>query len=97
MKQKIIYIVITVIMLSLVAYIALTQSRVRAAQDILQAQARLDELELLIKDAKAAYDEAEKWKTKCIKERDDKKAKAHENAENYRKEQQEIQGFLLGR
>jgi len=99
-REKIIYTVFLAVMLILLVYILLTQGKVKAAQEIMEKQARIQELESLIDEAKENYAEAESNKNECIKlitSWDEEKDQAHKDAEQYRAEIQELQGFLLGR
>lgn len=96
-REKIIYTVFLAVMLILLVYILLTQGKVKAAQEIMEKQARIQELEILIDEAKESYAVAEDSKNECITSRNEQKDKAHKDAEQYRAEIQELQGFLLGR
>ena len=96
-KQNIIYAIFIAIMLIFVVYILLTHQKVTAAQEILAKTERIQELEQLILDAQDSYAIAEDSKKECITSRDEQKVKAHEDAELYRAEIKELQGFLLGR
>lgn len=96
-REKIIYTVFLAVMLILIVYILLTHQKVKAGQEIMEKQARIQELESLILDAQDSYAIAEDSKNECITSRNEQKAKAHEDAEQYRAEIKELQGFLLGR
>ena len=96
-REKIIYTVFLAVMLILLLYIILTQGKVKAAQEVIAKQERIQELNTLIDEAKASYEIAESSKKECITSRDEQKDKAHQEAEEYRAEIQELQGFLLGR
>jgi len=96
-REKIIYTVFLAVMLILLLYIILTQGKVKAAQEVIAKQERIQELNTLIDEAKVSYEIAESSKKECITSRDEQKAKAHKEAEEYRAEIQELQGFLLGR
>lgn len=94
---KIILWLLIAIIIGLVAYSVAIQDKVKAWNDLIQTQARLDELKSLIEDAKLEYSIAEQSKQECIESWDKKKEKAHDDAEKYRIEIKELQGFLLNR
>lgn len=94
---KIIYAILITVILGLVWYTLLIQPKVKAWEDLIQTQSRLEELEDLIKEAKENYEIAEKAKYECIDSREKEKEKAHDDAEKYRIEMKELQGFLLNR
>lgn len=94
---KIIYWVLITIIAWLTVYWIAIQPKVKAWNDLIQTQARLDELEILIEDAKLEYSIAEQSKQECIDSWNKKKDKAHDDAEKYRIEKAELEGFLLNR
>lgn len=95
--SKIMYSILLWIIVALLGYTLVIQPKVRAGEDLLQTQARLEELETLIEEAKDNYAIAEKAKYECIESWDKEKEKAHDDAEKYRIEMKELQGFLLNR
>ena len=94
---KIILAVLIAVIIWLVAYSVAIQDKVKAWNDLIQAQARLDELESLIKEEQEKFAYADVAKAECIESRDKEKDKAHDNAEKYRIEMKELQGFLMNR
>lgn len=96
-REKIIYTVFFAVMLILLVYILLTQGKVKAAQEVIEAQAKIQELNEVIENAKNDYAIAESSKNECITSRNEQKDKAHKEAEDARAEIEKLQGFLLGR
>lgn len=94
---KIILWLLVAIIVWLVAYSVAIQDKVKAGNDLIQAQARIEELQLLIEDAQETYSVAEKAKNECIESWNKQKEKAHDDAEKYRIEIKELEGFLLDR
>lgn len=94
---KIILWLLVAIIVWLVAYSVAIQDKVKAGNDLIQTQARLDELESLIKEEQEKYAYTDVAKAECIEYRDKEKDKAHDNAEKYRIEMKELQGFLMNR
>ena len=94
---KIILWLLIAIIIGLVAYSVAIQDKVRAWNDLIKTQARLDELDRLIKEEQEKYAYTDIAKAECIEYRDKEKDRAHDSAEKYRIEIKEIQGFLLNR
>jgi len=92
----ILWILIWIIAL-LVWYALAIQDKVKAWNDLIQTQARLEELQNLIEEAQETYSVAEKAKNECIESWNKEKDKAHDDAEKYRIEMKELQGFLMNR
>lgn len=95
--NKIIYSAFILIVLAFIWYVALTQPKVKAWNDLLKSQERISELEDIIEDAQFRRAIAETSKAECIQSRDDQKVKAHDDAEKARIEIKELQGFLMNR
>lgn len=95
--NKIIYAILVAIIVGLVAYALIVQPKVNAGQELINAQARIQELEDLIEDAQLTYAVAESSKQECIESWNKQKEKAHDDAEKYRLEKKELEGFILGR
>lgn len=94
---KIILAVLVAIIIWLVGYSIAIQDKVKAWNDLIQVQARLDELDSLIKEEQEKFAYADIAKAECIESRDKEKDRAHDNAEKYRIEIKELQGFLMNR
>lgn len=94
---KIILALLVAIIVWLVAYSIAIQDKVKAWNDLIQTQARLDELESLIKEEQEKYAYTDVAKAECIEYRDKEKDRAHDSAEKYRIEIKELQGFLMNR
>lgn len=94
---KIILAVLVAIIIWLVGYSIAIQDKVKAWNDLIQSQARIEELEKIIADAQFSYSIAETSKKECIESWDNQKQKAHDDAEKARLELKEIQGFLMSR
>lgn len=94
---KIILWLLIAIIIGLVAYSVAIQDKVRAGNDLIKTQARLDELDRLIKEEQEKFAYADIAKAECVESRDKEKDKAHDNAEKYRIEIKELQGFLMSR
>jgi predicted Holliday junction resolvase-like endonuclease len=94
---KIILWLLVAIIVWLVAYSVAIQDKVKAWNDLIQTQARIQELEQLISDAQFDYAVAESSKQECIESWNAQKEKAHDDAEKYRIEMKELQGFLMNR
>lgn len=89
--------IIAVIMACLVAIIVWMQPKAAAWQELQAKQQRISELEALIEDAQFRYAIAETSKNECIESWNKEKVKLHNDAEKYRIEIAEIEGFLLNR
>jgi len=94
---KIILWILIAIIIGLITYSVAIQDKVRAWNELIQTKTRLDELEDLIKEAQDNYAIAERAKYECIESWDKEKEKAHDDAEKYRIEMKELQGFLWDR
>ncbi len=94
---KIILWLLVAVIVGLVAYSVAIQDKVKAWNDLLQSQARIEELEKIIADAQFSYSIAETSKNECIESWDAQKEKAHDDAEKARLEIKELQGFLMSR
>lgn len=94
---KIILWLLIAIIIGLVAYSVAIQDKVRAGNELLNSQAKIEELQKIIEDAQFTYAVAETSKNECIESWDAQKQKAHDDAEKARLEIKEIQGFLLNR
>jgi len=94
---KIILAVLIAVIIWLVAYSVAIQDKVKAWNDLIQTQARLDELDRLIKEEQEKYAYTDVAKAECIEYRDKEKDRAHDSAEKYRIEIKELQGFLMSR
>lgn len=94
---KIILWILIAIIVGLVAYSVAIQDKVRAWNELLETQTRIQELEKIIEDAQFDYAIAETSKNECIESWNAQKIKAHDDAEKARLEIKEIQGFLMSR
>jgi predicted Holliday junction resolvase-like endonuclease len=94
---KIILAVLVAIIIWLVAYSVAIQDKVKAWNDLLQTQARIEELNEIIEDAQFRYAIAETSKNECIESWDTEKVKLHDTAEKARIEINELRGFLMSR
>lgn len=94
---KIILWLLVAVIVGLVAYSVAIQDKVKAWNDLIESQARIQELEQIIADAQFSYSIAETSKKECIESWDNQKQKAHDDAEKARLEIKEIQGFLMSR
>lgn len=94
---KIILTVLIAVIIWLIAYWVAIQDKVKAWNDLLQSQARIQELEQIIADAQFSYSIAETSKNECIESWNAQKEKAHDDAEKARLEIKELQGFLMSR
>lgn len=94
---KIILWILIAVIVGLVAYSVAIQDKVRAWNELIKTQERLDELDRLIKEEQEKFAYADIAKAECIESRDKEKDKAHDNAEKYRIEIKELQGFLMSR
>ena len=94
---KIILTVLIAVIIWLIAYWVAIQDKVRAWNDLIESQARIQELEQIIADAQFSYSIAETSKNECIESWNAQKQKAHDDAEKARLEIKEIQGFLMSR
>lgn len=96
-KTTIINTIIVAILLVVFSYTAVLQNKVNATEDIRQAQARINELKTLITEAQDSYKIAEESIAECTESWSAVMNKAHTDAENYRNEISELEGFLLQR
>lgn len=101
MKQNktwsIIVTVLMIIMSILIAVIVRMQPKAIAWQEMMDKQQRIEELNELIEDAQFRYAIAESAKNECIESWNQQKEKLHNDAEKYRIEIKELEGFLLNR
>lgn len=94
---SIIMTILAVIMACLIAIIIWMQPKAVAWQEMLDKQQRISELQELIEDAQFRYAIAEQSKNECINSWNEQKTKLHNDAEKYRIEISELEGFLLNR
>ena len=95
--NKIIYAVLGAIIVGLVAYALIIQPKVNAGAELMDAKAQIEILKQQVDNAKAKYDAAVIWKEKCIETWENKKIKAHSEAEYARAQIEALEGFILGR
>ena len=96
-KNTIITGILLLILLILWWYIAFLQNKVNATEDIRVAQARIKELKWLITDAQESYQIAQDSIVECQESWTSVMNKAHDDAQMYRDEIEELEGFLLQR
>lgn len=96
LTKIILWLLITIIV-GLVAYSVAIQDKVKAWNELLETQTRIQELEKIIEDAQFDYAIAETSKNECIESWNEQKQKAHDDAEKARLEIKELQGFILSR
>lgn len=94
---KIILWILVAVIIWLVAYSIAIQDKVRAWNDLINAQNRIEELNAIIEDAQFRYAIAETSKNECIESWNQEKVKLHDTAEKARIEINELQGFLRNR
>lgn len=94
---KIILWILIAVIVGLVAYSVAIQDKVRAWNELIETQTRIQELEKIIADAQFDYAIAETSKNECIESWNAQKEKAHDDAEKARLEIKELQGFILDR
>lgn len=94
---SIIMTILAIIMACLIAIIVWMQPKAVAWQEMLDKQQRIEELNELIEDAQFRYAIAESAKNECINSWNQEKVKLHNDAEKYRIEIAELEGFLLNR
>lgn len=94
---KIILWVLVAVIIWLVAYSVAIQDKVKAGNDLINAQNRIEELNAIIEDAQFRYAIAETSKNECIESWNQEKVKLHDTAEKARIEINELQGFLRNR
>lgn len=94
---KIILALLVAIIVWLVAYSVAIQDKVKAGNDLINAQNRIEELNGIIEDAQFRYAIAETSKNECIESWNNEKVKLHDEAEKARIEINELQGFLMNR
>lgn len=100
-KQTIFTSIVLGLCVVLASMLVLNYSKVKAAEDILQAKARIAELDILIKESQDEYKVADEAETECVYSCRESwwavKDRVHNNADLYRMEQQELEGFLMQR
>ena len=101
---KIIIWLLIAVIIWLIAYWAAVQDKVNAQQEIIDQQqpivdaaARIQELDELIKEEQSRYEIALNSKRECEVSWVKQMNKAHEKADEYRQELATLQGFLLNR
>lgn len=94
---KIILWLLVAVIIWLVAYSIAIQDKVKAWNDLINAQNRIEELNAIIEDAQFRYAIAETSKNECIESWNQEKVKLHDTAEKARIEINELQGFLWNR
>lgn len=96
-KTKIILAILIAVIIGLIGYAIAIQDKVKAWNELLETQTRIQELEKIIEDAQFDYAIAETSKNECIESWNEQKEKAHDDAEKARLEIKELQGFLMSR
>ena len=94
---KIILAILIAVIIGLIGYAIAIQDKVKAWNELLETQTRIQELEKIIEDAQFDYAIAETSKNECIESWNEQKEKAHDDAEKARLEIKELQGFLMSR
>ena len=101
---KIILWILIAVIIILVTYSAAIQNKVNAQQEIIDQQqpivdaaARIQELDELIKEEQSRYEIALNSKRECEISWVKQMNKAHEKADEYRQELSTLQGFLMNR
>ena len=101
---KIIICILLAAIILLIAYGAAIQNQVKAQQEIINQQqpivdaaARIQELDELIKEEQGRYEIALNSKRECEVSWVKQMNKAHEKADEYRQELSTLQGFLMNR
>ena len=101
---KIIICILLAAIILLIAYGAAIQNQVKAQQEIINQQqpivdaaARIKELDELIKEEQSRYEIALNSKRECEVSWVKQMNKAHEKADEYRQELSTLQGFLMNR
>jgi len=101
---KIILAILVAMIIWLIWYAIASQSKINAQQEIIDKQQpiidtvwRIDELGRLIEMSQNDYNEYLKAKVECQAHRDEKMNEAHEKADWFRQEQEELMGFLMSR
>ena len=94
---KIILAILIAVIIGLIGYAIAIQDKVKAWNELIETQTRIQELEKIIEDAQFDYAIAETSKNECIESWNAQKEKAHDDAEKARLEIKEIQGFLMSR
>lgn len=94
---KIILAILIAVIIGLIGYAIAIQDKVKAWNELLETQTRIQELEKIIEDAQFDYAIAETSKNECIESWNEQKQKAHDDAEKARLEIKELQGFLMSR
>ena len=93
-QQKIITALFWII-LSLLAYIVVMQPKVKASEEIIQAQNRIQELSWMIANLWKEWRIAEDAKAECIDSWNKQQQEANKSADKLRAEKEELEGFLL--
>ena len=96
-KETIITSVVLGLCVVLGSMLVLNYSKVKAAEEILEAKARIAELDTLIAESQDEYKVAEEAKIECIESWTTVQDRVHNNAELYRQEKSELEGFLMSR
>lgn len=96
-KQTIITSIVLGLCVVLASMLVLNQSKVKAAEDILQAKARIAELNDIIDTAKKNYQIAIDADLECHYSWMAEAEKEHQIAEDARAEKEELVGFLMSR
>lgn len=96
-KQTIFTSIVLWLCVVLAAMLVLNNSKVKAAQDILEAKERISELNAIIDDAKERYQIAIDSDLECHYSWMEEAEKAHQTAEKARAEKDELVGFLMSR
>ena len=94
---KIILAILIAVIIGLIGYAIAIQDKVKAWNELIETQTRIQELEKIIEDAQFDYAIAETSKNECIESWNAQKEKAHDDAEKARIEIKELQGFILSR
>lgn len=101
---KIILAILVAVIIWLIWYAIASQSKINTQQEIIDKQQpiidtvwRIDELGRLIEMSQNDYNEYLKAKVECQAHRDEKMNEAHEKADWFRQEQEELMGFLMSR
>lgn len=97
LKQNIITWIAFMLALFGLSYWMIAQNKVRASQEIIEAQNRIEELSWMILQAKDAWNIAEWAKQECIESWTEQQTKANKEAELYRAEIKSLEGFIKSR
>ena len=99
-KTQIIYTVLFWVILVLFSYIMVLQPKVKAGNEILEIQQRLQELDTLEQEAKENWHLAEENKAECIESWNEQQRKESELAESYRVQKKDLEdrlGLIMSR